>query len=48
MEKKVHEVQYVLSFGDSQRPERYQFTEAEMKLLYKQLGELLYPQKEMP
>jgi hypothetical protein len=46
--KETSEVRYVLSFGDSQKPERYRFTESEIKKLFKDLQKLLYPAKEMP
>jgi hypothetical protein len=36
-------VRYVIEFGDSQRPEKFIFTEAEAKLLHKKLKEALYP-----
>ena len=42
VEKRIHEIEYVLSFGDSQRPESYRFTESEMKAFYKELGVVLY------
>jgi hypothetical protein len=36
------EIQYVLTFGDSMNPEKFVFTEAEIKLLFAQMKDLLY------
>ena len=46
--RRVQEVQYFLEFGDSQNPERYQFTELEMKALHRDLGLLLYDDVKQP
>lgn len=48
VERVEREVEYVLSFGDSQRPERYRFTEAEIRKLYSDLKQILYPSRTGP
>jgi len=49
IERQESQVRYVLSFGDSQRPEKFVFSEAEIKLLFKKLKDVLYGEvKEMP
>lgn len=48
VEKRQTKVEYLLSFGDSQKPETFRFTEAEMKLLYKKIREALYGPVNMP
>ena len=42
VEKVQSEVQYIIEFGDSQRPEKFRFTESEAKMLWRKLSNELF------